>query len=176
MAVLAVSHAEHFSGVVCRVSPPRTWSVGGFGGGARSMLATGRNAWPVGSRSAWMQVRKGTLYVYVHLLPNSFSFLFFYCLKTLFVPSPFLFHFCLMTIVFTFLQGLILILFWSYSDPILILFLFIFNSENVQLFREWGSVMCCQIWRRPNIIRKYKWYWKYIKNFGRVRKTHTYTS
>ena len=52
MVELAVSHAEHFSGVVCRVSPPRTWSVGGLGGGARSMLATGRNAWHVDSKSA----------------------------------------------------------------------------------------------------------------------------
>ena len=52
MVALAVSHAEHSSGVVCRVSPTRTWSAGELGGGAQSMLATGRNAWHVDSKSA----------------------------------------------------------------------------------------------------------------------------
>ena len=52
MAALAVSPAEHFSGVVCRVSPTTTWSVGGLEGGAWSMLVTGRSAWPVNSKSA----------------------------------------------------------------------------------------------------------------------------
>jgi hypothetical protein len=52
MAVLAVSHAEHSSGVVCRVSPTRTSFAGGLGGFALLMSPTGRNAWPAGSRSA----------------------------------------------------------------------------------------------------------------------------